>query len=158
MICRRSFAIVFCFILVCMVRPPAARTDERNQMTRMQFNQPIEISGAVLPAGTYWFVLLDSQSEQQVVRIMSSDRSKIYATVLAVATERTQSRDYTEIKFAERLHSQPEAVLDWYYPGLLLGHEFVYPTNEERELTHDAKLDVVARPMNGNSGTTTPGV
>ena len=127
------------------------RGSEWNEMTKIQLNEPIEIPGMVSPAGAYWFVLLDSQSEQQ------TDRSKIYATALTVATQRTQPTNWTEIKLAERLHSQPEAVLDWYYPGLLIGHELLYPTNEEKELMGDAKEDVVALPMNGNSNSATRG-
>jgi len=144
---RTCLAIGFCFILACMVFLPAARADEWNQMTKMEFSEPVEIPGAVLPAGTYWFVLLDDSSNRDIVRIFSSDWSKLYATLFRVPTERMQSTDRTEIKFAERPHSQPEALFKWYYPGLLTGHEFSYPQKEEKELTRDAKQDVVARPM-----------
>src|SRR5438132_345819 len=126
-------------------------------MTKIQFKEPTEIPGVVLPAGAYWFALLNSQSDRQIVEVFSSDRSKIYATVHAIATQRMQPTEHTEIKFAERLDSQPEAVLDWYYPRLLTGHEFLYPTKEEKELTHDARQDVLVRPMNGMSNTATPG-
>lgn len=157
MICRRPFTIVFCFILACIVLLPPARGEEWNQMTKVQFDEPIEIPGAVLPAGAYWFVLLSDQGDRQVVQIFSSDRSQIYSTVQTVATERVWPTNHTEIKFAERPDSQPKAILDWYYPGLVTGHEFLYPPNEEKELTHGAKQEVVARPMNAASNTAAPG-
>ncbi|HKV78107.1 MAG TPA: hypothetical protein VJP02_08220 [Candidatus Sulfotelmatobacter sp.] len=157
MICRRSLAIVFCCILACMVLLPAARANDWNQMTKVQFDEPIEIPNVVLPAGAYWFVLLNDQGDRQVVQILNSDRSLIYATVQTVATERARPTNHTEIKFVERPASQPKAVLDWYYPGLVTGHEFLYPPNEEKALTRGAKQDVVARPMNAASNTSTPG-
>lgn len=154
---RRSLAVVFSFILACVVFVPGVRADEWNQTTKIKFNEPVEIPGAVLPAGAYWFVLQDNQGDRQVVQIFSSDRSKIWATLVTEPAQRTQPTDHTEITFAERLHAQPEAVLDWYYPGLVIGHEFLYPSKEEKELTRNAKQVVVARPINGTSNTPAPG-
>jgi hypothetical protein len=154
---RISLAIV-CFILACVVILPAARADKWNQATKMEFSVPVEIPSAVLPAGTYWFVLVDDQSDRNMVQIVSSDRSQLFATVYAVPTERAQATDKTEIKFAERPHSQPEALLKWYYPGLLTGHEFLYKKGEEKELMRDAKQDLVARPMSAASNPALSGV
>jgi hypothetical protein len=154
---RRSLAIVFCFILACMVFLPVARADEWNQMTKLEFSQPVEIPGTVLPAGTYWFVLLNNRSDRNIVQIFSSDWSKLYATLFTVSTERMQPTVRTEIKFAERLHSQPEALWKWYYPGLPIGHEFMYPTKEEKELTRDAKQDLLIQPTTAVSNSAAPG-
>jgi hypothetical protein len=68
-----------------------------------------------------------------------------------------QSTDRTEVTFAERPHSRPEALLKWYYPGLLTGHEFVYPKSEEDELRLDAKQDLVTQPMKVASNVASPG-
>jgi hypothetical protein len=153
----RSLAIVVCLILACMAFLPAARADEWNQATKLKFSEPVEIPGSVLPAGTYWFVLLGDQSDRNIAQIFSSDRSTLYATVFTASAERMQSTDRTEIKFAERPHSRPEALLKWYYPGLLTGHGFLYPKKEERGLRLDAKQDVVAQPMNVASSGATSG-
>ena len=80
-------------------------------MTKLTFNQPVEIPGSGLPAGTYWFVLQASSSNRDIVQIFSPDWSKIYATLITVASYRQQTTNYTEIKFAERPHNQPEALL-----------------------------------------------
>ena len=154
---RRFLAFVFSFILAGMVLLPQARADEWNQMTKLKFNEPVEIPGVVLPAGAYWFVLQDNQTDRQIVQVFSNDRSKLYATLLTEPAQRLEPKMRTEIKFAERVDSQPEALLDWYYPGRLVGHEFVYPKKEERELTRDAKQDVLARPMNSAPNTAMPG-
>jgi len=60
----RSLAFVFCFTLACMVFLPTAQADEWNQMTKIKFSEPIEIPGAVLPAGTYWFVLANNHGDR----------------------------------------------------------------------------------------------
>ena len=141
----RACAAVFILGLAAAVLVPAAGADESNQMTKIAFGQPVEIPGKVLPAGSYWFVLADSLSGQNIVQIFSGDWSQLDATLLTVPSYRGEATDHTEVEFAERPHSQPEALLKWYYPGRLTGHEFLYPKKEERELAGDRKQDVMAQ-------------
>src|SRR5579863_8226144 len=98
---RRFLAFVFSFILAGMVLLPQARADEWNQMTKLKFNEPVEIPGVVLPAGAYWFVLQDNQTDRQIVQVFSNDRSKLYATLLTEPAQRLEPKMRTEIKFAE---------------------------------------------------------
>lgn len=141
---HKATVILFCFVVACAVFLPAAKADEWNQMTKFTFGEPVEIPGSVLPAGTYWFVLMDSPTDRNVVQVFSKDWRRLYATLLAIPTNRQQPTDETEVKFAERPHNKPEALLKWYYPGLLTGHEFIYSAKHEREFARDTKLDVVA--------------
>jgi len=141
----RSSAICISLVLAGTFLLPAARADEWNQMTKLSFNQAVEVPGAVLPAGTYWFVL-GSNNNRNMVQIFSKDWRTLYATIFTVPTYRQQVADETELRFAERPHTRPEAILKWYYPGLITGHEFIYPKKEEKELVRDAKLDIVALP------------
>jgi hypothetical protein len=39
-----------------------------------------------------------------------------------------------------------KALLKWYYPGRLTGHEFVYSARHEREFARDVKQDVLVEP------------
>jgi hypothetical protein len=66
----------------------------------------------------------------------------VYTRLSTFPTYRMQSTNTTEIEFAERPHNQPEAVLAWYYPGRLTGHEFVYAKRHENEFARDIKQDV----------------
>jgi hypothetical protein len=141
---RKLFSVFFCFVLAGAVLLPMARADEYNQMTKMTFSEAVEIPGQVLPAGTYWFVLISNTPDRNIVRIFSQDWSKLYATVFAISTDRQQPTNRTEIEFAERPHNKPEALLKWYYPGLLTGHEFLYSHRHEKEFARDAKQDVKA--------------
>jgi hypothetical protein len=141
----KSLSAFFALILAVAVFAPAARADESNQRTELKFSQPIEIPGKVLPPGTYWFVLLNSSSNRNVVQIFNSSNSRRYATLDTVPTLRKDAGD-TEVVLAERHHSRPEALWKWYYPGSQTGHEFLYPTREENNLRRDAKQDLTGVP------------
>jgi hypothetical protein len=136
-------AIIFCCVLSCAVFLPAARADQWDQRTRMTFSRPIEIPGSVLPAGTYWFVLLSSDSDRDVVQVFSEDWSHLYATLQTIPVDRQQTKGETEIRLAERPYGQPEALLEWYYPGLLAGHEFLYSGQQNRQLARAIQQDVM---------------
>ncbi|HEY1679846.1 MAG TPA: hypothetical protein VGG04_19170 [Candidatus Sulfotelmatobacter sp.] len=140
---RKIISIFFGLVLACGVLLPAARADEWSQRTEVSFNQPIALPHVTLPAGTYWFVLA-SGSNRNVVEIYNQDWSKLFTTSITVPTERAQSTNRTEIVFAERPSSQPEAILKWYYPGRLTGHEFLYRARRESAFTRDVKQDAVA--------------
>jgi hypothetical protein len=140
-------ALVLCALLAGVFLLPSAHATEYNQMTELSFSASVEIPGMTLPAGTYWFVLKDDRSNRDIVQIFSADRSQLEATLLTLPTDRQQPTPRTEVKFAERPNQKPEALLKWFYPGLLTGHEFVYSTKHEQEFTSDAKRDEIAKPM-----------
>src|ERR1039458_1854411 len=79
---------VFSSALMGAVFSPAAKADEWNRKTKITFSGPVEIPGvhlqgfAVLPAGTYVFKMLDSQSDRHIVQIFSADEKTVYATIL----------------------------------------------------------------------------
>ncbi len=148
---RKLLVVLFSIILSCMVFLPAAAADAWDQATKMNFSEPVEIPGMVLPAGTYWFVLADNHGGQQMVQIFNADQTELYATEQTIPTERLHATGNVELKFAERPHQTPEALLDWYYPGKLTGQEFLYPQQSEKRLIRDAKQDVVALPLNPGS-------
>jgi hypothetical protein len=133
---RNLLALFFGVALAFMLFQPAARADEWNQMTELKFNQPVELPHVVLPAGRYWFILANSTSNRDIVRVFSHNWTHEYATFLTVPTVRPDSTDQTAVTFAERRHDQPEALLKWYYPGRLTGHEFLYSKSHERQFAH----------------------
>ena len=139
----KLWAIIFCCVLSCAIFMPAARADAWDQMTKLTFTQPMEVPGRVLPAGSYWFVLLGSDSDRNLVQIFSEDRSHLYATLQTIPVDRQQAQDKTEIKFAERPYDRPEALLEWYYPGFLSGHQFLYSRQQQKQLARDVQQDVL---------------
>jgi len=139
---RNFFTIAF--LLAFLIVLPAARADESNQATKLTFKQPVQIPGRVLPAGTYWFVLPVDITEHHLVHIFGSDRTTLYATVITIDAERLRTNDKTAFTFVERGSEQPPAIVSWFYPGRVDGHEFLYPQQVEKELAKDKHDTVVA--------------
>ena len=130
----------------------AAHADESDQSTTITFNQPIQIPGQVLPAGTYSLKLLNNNSDQNVVQIFNSDQTHLYATLQTIAAERQDPTGDTVITLAEQGGGKPDALLKWFYPGLDTGHEFVYSGQQEKQLAQDTQQTIVAnQSTNANS-------
>jgi hypothetical protein len=126
-----------------------AVADDWNRKTKVTFSAPVEIPGVhlkgwgVLPAGTYIFKILDSQSDRHIVQIFNADETIVYATVLAIPNYRLQATDKTVITFRERPTGQPEALRAWFYPGRNWGEEFVYPKAKAMELAKATNVPVL---------------
>jgi hypothetical protein len=129
----KAATTVGCIALMGAVLTPCAMADAWNRKTVITFSGPVEIPGVhlvgfgVLPAGTYVFKILDSQSDRHIVQIFSKDEKTVYATILAIPNYRLKATDKTVITFRERPAGQPEALRAWFYPGRNWGEEFVYP-------------------------------
>lgn len=113
---------------------PYAKADEWNKRTIVTFNEPVEIPGHVLPAGTYVMKLADSPSDRTIVQVFNKDESKIIDTVMAIPDYREEPTGKTVITFEERAGNSPEAVKAWFYPGDLYGEEFVYPNESPKTM------------------------
>jgi hypothetical protein len=137
------------FALMGAVISPAAKADEWNQKTRITFSGPVEIPGvhlkgwAVLPAGTYVFKVLDSNSDRHIVQIFSADEKTVYATILAIPNYRLKATDKTVVTFRERPAGEPEALHAWFYPGKNWGEEFVYPKARAIELAKTTQTPIL---------------
>jgi hypothetical protein len=149
---QKILAVLLFLIMAFSISVPVARADVSNQRTKLTFNQAVEIPGHVLPARTYWFAVVDDDSFRNLVQVYSADWSVLYATLLTVPSDRTESSCETTLTFAERSYSKPQAILTWFYPGEETGHEFIYPKNEEKELSRDVHQEVVAEPGRAVSG------
>jgi len=137
---------------LALVLAAGAWADTWNRKTVVKFSGPVEIPGVhlagwgVLPAGTYVFKIMDSQSNRHIVQIFSEDEKTVYATVLAIPNYRLQATDKTVITFSERPSGQPEALRAWFYPGQTSGEEFVYPKARAMELAKTASVPVLFTP------------
>ena len=138
-----------CLALIGAVVAPTARADALNKKTVVTFSGPVEIPGVhlsgfgVLPAGTYVFKILDSQSDRHIVQIFSKDEKTVYATILAIPNYRLKVTDKTVMTFTERPAGEPEALRAWFYPGRNSGEEFVYPKARAMELAKAGNMPVL---------------
>ena len=148
-ILRAVTTTVFGLVLMGAGFSPAANADEWNRKTTMTFSGPVEIPGVhlkgwgVLPAGTYVFKILDSQSDRHIVQIFNADETQCYATILAIPNYRLRATDKTVVTFRERPAGQPEALRAWFYPGRNWGEEFVYPKAKAVELAKATNTPVL---------------
>jgi len=148
-ILRTVTTTAFCLALMGVVFSPAAQADAWNQKTTLTFSGPVEIPGVhlkgwgVLPAGTYVFKLMDSDSDRHIVQIFNKDESVIYATILAIPNYRLRATDKTVITFRERPAGEPEALRAWFYPGRNWGEEFVYPKAKAMQLATTTNTPVL---------------
>jgi hypothetical protein len=145
----KIFATISFFAVAALAFPPGAMSDQWNKKTTVTFSQPVEVPGVgaqVLPAGTYVFKLLDSQSDRHIVQIFNEAEDHVYATILAIPNYRLRPTDQTVITFNERPAGSPEAIRAWFYPGDNSGQEFVYPKERAIELARLANVPVLAMP------------
>jgi hypothetical protein len=142
----------FSVLLMLGVATTRAKADEWNHKTIVTFSAPVEIPGpgshgvAVLPAGTYVFTLLDSQTDRNIVQIFNKDQNHLYATILAIPDYRLKPAGKTIVKFEERPSGSPEAIKAWFYPGVQWGQEFVYPKHRAVELAKASNEPVLSMP------------
>lgn len=149
----QTLTTVSCMALLGAVLVPLARADDWNRKTVVTFSGPVEIPGvhlsgwAVLPAGTYVFKILDSQSDRHIVQIFDMNETTIYATILAIPNFRLKATDKTVMTFRERPAGEPEALRAWFYPGMNWGEEFVYPKAKALELAKTTHTPVLFTPV-----------
>jgi hypothetical protein len=146
----KGLASVLCLAALCVFIVPGATADEWNKETVITFSGPVEVPGVGehnLPAGTYVFKILNSQSDRHIVQIFSQDKTHLYTTILAIPNYRLKATDKTVITFRERPAGQPEALRAWFYPGRQWGDEFVYAKPRAIELAKETNEPVLATPV-----------
>ena len=131
-------------LLAFLTMLPVIQAAEGDQATKLTFSKSVQIPGRVLPAGTYWFVLDDSPSNTNIIRVYNADRSMLYATLFTVAEIRSEATNNTAITLVNRGSMQPETLVSWFYPGRTDGHEFLYSQPEEHELAQLQHRTVMA--------------
>jgi hypothetical protein len=132
------------FVMMVVALPTAVMADEWNKATQLTFNEPVEVPGTVLAAGTYWFTLQGSESDRNIVEIWNADRTHLIDTILAIPDYRLKPTGKTVVHFEERPSDAPEAIHSWFYPGDNYGQEFVYPKSRAVQLAKQTNRPVLA--------------
>jgi hypothetical protein len=135
---------MFSLVFFAGLLVPNLRADEEDKKTIITFSEPVQVPGMTLPAGTYTFILADSQSDRNIVQIFNADGTRLITTVLAIPDQRLTATGNTVVKFDERPTGQPEALKAWFYPGDNFGQEFVYPKQRATELAQSNKEPVLS--------------
>jgi hypothetical protein len=132
----------FALLLAVTIILPVVHAGDWNQATEFTFSQPVRIPGQVLPAGTYWFELANTDN-RHLVQIFREDRTLV-ATLYSVPQARDRRDTEAAITLANRGETQPQAIVAWFFIGEAEGHQFVYPKQEKQELAHAPRTTFVA--------------
>jgi hypothetical protein len=138
----RRIPVLAAALVLASTVPAAA--DSWNDRTTLSFTAPVMVPGATLPAGTYVFELMDSDSNRHLVRILSEDESKVIATTQAVPMKRQDPKGDVVLKLDPTEPGTPPALRAWFYPGSIYGHEFVYPEAQARDIAQRTKTLVLS--------------
>jgi hypothetical protein len=130
----RKVVVVASLALSGLIAAGTTRASEVDQAVKVNFSQPVQIPGRTLPAGTYYFSLINT-NDRETVQITNEDRTRTIAMIQTINRERPEwERGGTAFTLALGKGVEPAAVIAWFYPGHTTGHEFVYPKQEEKEL------------------------
>jgi hypothetical protein len=141
---KKLQTIAFCLVaLATLFVSSSAKADPWNKATKMTFPEAVEVAGTVLEPGTYWFQLMDSPANRNIVQIWNGDRSQLITTILAVPNYRLRPTGATVVKFSERPTGTPEAIRAWFYPGDNFGQEFVYPKARATQIAQNVEQPVL---------------
>jgi hypothetical protein len=129
-----TISLAYSASLLGLSLAPLAQADIWNHKTKLEFSEPVQLPGKVLPAGTYIFKLMDSATDRHIVQVFNADQSQIEGTFLTIPDKRLKATGKTVIRFAERPSGSPEALKAWFYPGAHMGEAFVYSHDEAAQL------------------------
>ena len=138
----------FCFILIASVMAPVSKAQNGDKKTVVTFSEPIEIPGnVILPAGTYFFKLLNQDSGRWVVQIFDEHQTKTFATLITIEDFRYHPTNQVVMNFTEREAGAPPAIKEWFFPGEKQGRAFVYGKKRAIELAKATNEPVLATPV-----------
>src|SRR5690349_2995395 len=128
-----------------------AQTVPPDRTTFVTFSGPVSIPGTTLPAGTYTFKLLNSDTNRNIVQIFNREGTKLVTTLLAVPATRMEPTGDPIITFKETPSDRPPAVHYWYYAGEVAGNELVYPKDQAMMIARASGEPVMSVDSNGSS-------
>lgn len=145
----RKVALACAAASLLMVSANASAQGPANQDTFFTFSQPVELPNKTLPAGKYFFQLMDTAGNRHIVKVMSEDKTELHATLLAIpyySNERPS--DEPTVRFMETAAGNTvapgtNAIRLWFYPGNSVGHEFIYPRSQAMRLAQRAQEPVL---------------
>jgi hypothetical protein len=133
---NKSYIVAGLLIAFMLFFEIAAHADERDQATKLTFSGSIQIPGQVLPAGTYLFKIANPDTGRNIVQVFNAEGTVLYATLETMAAARPEPAGETVVTLAEG-SGGPDALVKWFYPGNVIGNEFLYSKQQQKELAQD---------------------
>jgi hypothetical protein len=105
----------------------SAWVDSSSRLSFVTFNGTVALPGVVLPAGSYIFELASPHADQELVRVSSRDRSKVYLTTFTTIVKRPAGLPADRIvTLGETARDGATPVKAWFPSRSADGFEFVY--------------------------------
>jgi hypothetical protein len=140
----KTTACAAAMLLTMSATPALAQGQPMDARTEFTFNQPVELPGVTLPAGTYIFRFVDGTTGRKVMQVQAKDASsKTFGMFLTINAQRPTPSDDAELRFLETPAGQPAAVKTWWYPGNTIGREFIYPKSQAIRLARATNAAVL---------------
>ena len=126
--------------ILSAILAPSLRADERDKMTYITSDQPLQIQGTLLAPGRYMFKLVSPDFDHRTVQIFNADGTRLEATILGNPAYRLEPTGDTQLTVSDPQPGQPAMLQFWFYPGDNIGLEFVTPkASNVNAQKHDAK-------------------
>ena len=113
--------------LVVVMTPAPASGVTYDKLAYLTFSAPVQIPGVTLGAGTYRFHLANPETSRNVLQVLSSDGSVVYAMFHTIPDSRTALTEDPTVTYRETPAGVSPAVRSLFYGGEHRGYEFVYP-------------------------------
>jgi hypothetical protein len=139
---NKSYIVAGLLIAFMLFFEIAAHADVQNQSTKLTFSESIQIPGRVLPEGTYLLTIANPDTGRNIVQVFNTEGTVLHAAFLTVSAERPERADDAVVTLAQG-SGGPDALLKWFYPGSLVGNEFRYSKQKEKELAQDTVQAVI---------------
>jgi hypothetical protein len=127
-----------------LLTAPSVRAQVWDHKTTITVNQPFEVPGRILPAGTYVLRIVDIAANRTVLRVFSEDEQTVLATIMGIPDIRLEPTPNTDVTFYESTTGTPPPLHAWFYKGYQYGLEFVYPERRAEEIAYVSEEHVVA--------------
>jgi hypothetical protein len=123
---KSKLVLASCIAIVTGLFAAGAANGSIPHKNYLTFSSPFALPGVSLPAGTYVFDVLDTDTNN-VVRVTSRDGLRTYLTAFTVTVQRPNGLPLAgQIVFNEVPAGTTPPIKAWFPIGQKIGHQFVY--------------------------------
>lgn len=130
-----SLSVLAAAALFSVLFAPNVHASSWNERTLVTIKGgPVQLSGRVLPTGTYSFKLVDPSFGMDIVRVRNVRTGDVVSCVSAIPIYRSVTPSKAIITLAEESSNAPPAIHEWFYPGTRVGLAFNYRRPAQQSL------------------------